>query len=58
MADVHSADILIMPYNYILSPVIRSKFGINIENNILLIDEAHNISKSLEDSFKFDISTK
>jgi hypothetical protein len=37
-----------MPYNYLIDPEIRSKLKVNIENSIILIDEAHNIVRTAE----------
>jgi regulator of telomere elongation helicase 1 len=45
MAD---ADILFMPYNYILDGEILKKYDINITNSILIFDEAHNLAQAAE----------
>lgn len=37
------ADIVFCPYNYILDPRIRAAVAIELENNIVILDEAHNI---------------
>ena len=36
-------DIIFCPYNYILDPRIRGAVKIELENNIVILDEAHNI---------------
>ena len=38
-----AADIVLVPYNYVADADIRDKLGIDIKNDILIIDEAHNI---------------
>jgi len=38
------ADIIFIPYNYLLYPEFRSKVGLDLKDKIILIDEAHNIS--------------
>ena len=52
-----TADIILMPYNYVLSNHMRSVMQIDIKDNILIIDEAHNIGKAAEDAVSFDLST-
>lgn len=37
------ADIICLPYSSILTPDIRNKLGININNAIVIFDEAHNL---------------
>ncbi|KAJ3391593.1 Fanconi anemia group J protein [Lobulomyces angularis] len=38
-----TADIIFCPYNYITEPTIRESLGIDLTNNIVIFDEAHNI---------------
>ena len=52
------ADIILLPYNYLLSQSIRESTNINLSNCIIIIDEAHNISEAAEDAFSFEINTK
>ena len=47
-----------LPYNYILNPKMRDAMGINLANNIVIIDEAHNIVSSCEEAMSFEISTQ
>jgi len=57
-------NILLCPYNYILSPFIRKVMEIDVRGAIIIFDEAHNIenvaedccsrSLLLEDLMKFD----
>jgi Fanconi anemia group J protein len=42
-----SADLVFCPYNYILDPDIRSAMELNIENAIVILDEAHNVEDAL-----------
>jgi Rad3-related DNA helicase len=37
------ADIVVMPYNYLLDEKMRKMSGIEVENAIVIFDEAHNI---------------
>lgn len=51
------ADIIFMPYNYILDHRARKSLGIELSNNIIILDEAHNIEKICEDSASIEIKT-
>ena len=45
-----------MPYAYVFNAKIRTVLNINLENDILIVDEAHNLPQVIEDacSFSFD----
>lgn len=51
----HAADIIFMPYNYLIDERIREKMGIQLENSILIFDEAHNVSQATEDVTSFEL---
>ncbi|XP_026333759.1 Fanconi anemia group J protein-like isoform X2 [Hyposmocoma kahamanoa] len=40
---MQNANIVFCPYNYLIEPSIRSSMDIDLQNNIVIIDEAHNI---------------
>lgn len=42
-----SADLVFCPYNYILDPDIRSAMELDVENTIVILDEAHNVEDAL-----------
>ncbi len=42
-------NLLLCPYNYILSPSIRKTMKINVKDAIIIFDEAHNIENVAED---------
>jgi len=51
------ADIIFMPYNYLLDMKIRSNFKhIQFNNSVIIFDEAHNVQKVAEDASCFEVS--
>lgn len=51
------ADIIFMPYNYLIDSKTRKNQNINLENSIVIFDEAHNIEKVCEESYSFEITS-
>ncbi len=52
------ADIIFMPYNYIVNRSLRRNLDINLENSIVIFDEAHNIVSTAEDTESYSITAK
>ncbi len=52
------ADIIFLPYNYIFDKKLLSIIKIDLNESILLVDEAHNIDKVCEDSYSTELTTK
>ncbi|KAJ1786566.1 Fanconi anemia group J protein, partial [Coemansia sp. RSA 2399] len=44
------ADLVFCPYNYILDPGVREAAGISLKNNVVILDEAHNIEGAARDA--------
>ena len=51
------ADVIFMPYNYLLDPRMSKSLGVELHENIIIFDEAHNIEKVCEDSVSVQIKT-
>ncbi|XP_055844021.1 regulator of telomere elongation helicase 1 homolog [Episyrphus balteatus] len=47
---VDNADITFMPYNYLLDPKARKANKVNLDNTIVILDEAHNVESLCEES--------
>lgn len=45
-----NADIVFMPYNYLLDPRARKALGVELANSVIILDEAHNVERICEDS--------
>ena len=54
--SIHS-DLIFLPYNYIFEPSIKKKMKIQMNNAILIIDEAHNIQEVCNDAVSKDFDT-
>eukprot|EP00117_Sycon_ciliatum_P014492 scpid19663/ scgid14733/ Regulator of telomere elongation helicase 1 len=52
-----TADIIFMPYNYILDAKTRHAFGVDLNNTIVILDEAHNVERMCEESSSFDLTS-
>ncbi|XP_018021404.1 regulator of telomere elongation helicase 1 homolog [Hyalella azteca] len=46
----HDADIIFMPYNYLLDPRTRMAHGLELHGYVVILDEAHNVEKMCEEA--------
>ncbi|XP_078275154.1 regulator of telomere elongation helicase 1 isoform X2 [Rhinoraja longicauda] len=51
------AEIIFMPYNYLLDPKSRKTHDVNLNGTIVIFDEAHNVEKMCEESASFDLTS-
>ncbi|XP_076708238.1 regulator of telomere elongation helicase 1 isoform X2 [Callospermophilus lateralis] len=52
------ADIIFMPYNYLLDAKSRRAHGIDLKGTVVIFDEAHNVEKICEESASFDLTPR
>ena len=50
------SDIIFCPYNYLIEPLIRKSLDINLKNQIVILDEAHNIEDSARDAASWKVN--
>lgn len=53
---VQEADIVVLPYQSLLLRSARESLGLNLKNNVIVIDEAHNLADSLTSMYNSKIS--
>jgi len=51
------ADLILLPYNYLIDPSIRGKMQLVLQDAILLIDEAHNVEDVCSSAYSFDLTS-
>jgi Rad3-related DNA helicase len=51
------ADLLLMPYNYLLDSSIRATINLNWSNSIIIFDEAHNLERIAADAASFKLTS-
>jgi len=53
-----AADVILMPYNYLIDEKIRENYEVQYSNSVIIIDEAHNIAPCAEDVSSFELKSK
>ena len=52
-----SADVLFLPYNYLVDPKTRRALNINLASDVIIFDEAHNIERVCADAASYDLTS-
>jgi Fanconi anemia group J protein len=50
------ADVVFCPYNYLIDKLIRESTGIDLKNNIVIFDEAHNLEDQCREAASFTVT--
>lgn len=51
------ADIVFLPYNYVLDPKLLKSFKLELSNSVVILDEAHNVEKVCQDAASVQIAS-
>jgi regulator of telomere elongation helicase 1 len=55
---VADAELVLMPYNYLLDSAIRPHLNLHFENSVVIFDEAHNVESVCADTASFDLTAR
>ncbi|XP_064023724.1 regulator of telomere elongation helicase 1 isoform X2 [Pogoniulus pusillus] len=50
------ADVVFMPYNYLLDSKSRKSHNLDLKGTVVILDEAHNVERLCEESASFDLT--
>ena len=50
------ADIVFCPYNYLIDPKIRRQMEIDLTDQVVVLDEGHNVEDSARDAASYSIT--
>lgn len=56
-AQQDTADIIFVPYNYIIDPLIRKSLSVDLQGSVVILDEAHNLESVASDAASFELSS-
>ncbi|OZJ04668.1 hypothetical protein BZG36_02880 [Bifiguratus adelaidae] len=51
-----NADVVVLPYNYLVDAATRRSQNIKVKNSIIIFDEAHNLETTCGDATSFDLT--
>lgn len=54
----YDADLVFMPYNYLVDRKARSGLHLDFSNSVIIFDEAHNLESICGDASSFDVTTE
>ncbi|KAA8490889.1 Regulator of telomere elongation helicase 1 [Porphyridium purpureum] len=50
------AEIILLPYNYLIDPSVRDALKSDFANDVIILDEAHNVDSVCEEAVSFDLA--
>lgn len=53
----NTAELILLPYNYLISPELRKVHEIELSGSVVIFDEAHNLEAVCEDCTSVELST-
>ena len=56
LVEHKTADIILMPYNYLLNQSLREQVGLSLTNKVVIIDEGHNITQAAEEVVDMEVT--
>ena len=56
-SKAEKAEVLLLPYNYLLDEKLRKRHKIEVANRIVILDEAHNIENVCESASSYEITS-
>lgn len=56
-AQQETADIIFVPYNYIIDPLIRKSLSVDLQGSVIILDEAHNLETVASDAASFELTS-
>lgn len=54
--DAKDAELLLLPYDYLIGQGTRESLQVSLKNSILIFDEGHNIERSCEENASFELT--
>ena len=54
---VADAEIVFLPYNYLIDPLVRAVHDLDLHRSVVIFDEAHNLESSCGEAVSFDLTT-
>ena len=58
LSRLPSADVVVVPYQYLLTKSLRRTLQISLKNAIVIFDEAHNLDEQCEQVFSFEMQAE
>ncbi|KAI9203774.1 helicase C-terminal domain-containing protein [Polychytrium aggregatum] len=54
--NVRGAEVVFVPYSYLIDPLVRKSLGITLSNAVIIFDEAHNMESACTEAASFELT--